>query len=207
MQNEGRIVNWKLILHGTSTKPEHMKKPRVYTSYNTVQNDRRGVEKMTDFIEVSANSHVHHPFLFYYMNQIIGGNWTIFFSEIDRFGLYFLLMLSINLFLRIINLWNELSLTQFYLFQSPAGVATLKGTHIVFSRGSEFGEFRGVRGDAPLYASCSTIGLLEFAPAAQWLQKGRTGFAHTIAVGSTLLFLPISAPFQPLLLPTTASAP
>ncbi|TFK15754.1 versican core protein [Platysternon megacephalum] len=51
MQNEGRIVNWKLILHGTSTQPEHMKQPRVYTSYNAVQNDRRGVEKMADFVE------------------------------------------------------------------------------------------------------------------------------------------------------------
>uniref|UniRef100_A0A2R9BH22 Neuroendocrine convertase 1 n=1 Tax=Pan paniscus TaxID=9597 RepID=A0A2R9BH22_PANPA len=48
IQNEGRIVNWKLILHGTSSQPEHMKQPRVYTSYNTVQNDRRGVEKMVD---------------------------------------------------------------------------------------------------------------------------------------------------------------
>ncbi|XP_006750923.1 neuroendocrine convertase 1-like, partial [Leptonychotes weddellii] len=48
MQNEGRIVNWKLILHGTSSQPEHMKQSRVYTSYNTVQNDRRGVEKMVD---------------------------------------------------------------------------------------------------------------------------------------------------------------
>ncbi|XP_041093434.1 neuroendocrine convertase 1-like [Polyodon spathula] len=48
MENEGRIVNWKLILHGTSTKPDHMEKPRVYTPYNTVQNDRRGVEKMGD---------------------------------------------------------------------------------------------------------------------------------------------------------------
>uniref|UniRef100_A0A8C5KKV9 Neuroendocrine convertase 1 n=1 Tax=Jaculus jaculus TaxID=51337 RepID=A0A8C5KKV9_JACJA len=46
MENEGRIVSWKLILHGTSSQPEHMKQPRVYTSYNTVQNDRRGVEKM-----------------------------------------------------------------------------------------------------------------------------------------------------------------
>lgn len=54
MQNEGRIVNWKLILHGTSTQPEHMKQPRVYTSYNAVQNDRRGVEKMADFVEVSV---------------------------------------------------------------------------------------------------------------------------------------------------------
>lgn len=52
MQNEGRIVNWKLILHGTSSQPEHMKQPRVYTSYNTVQNDRRGVEKMVDGGEV-----------------------------------------------------------------------------------------------------------------------------------------------------------
>ncbi|KAJ7405328.1 Neuroendocrine convertase 1 [Pitangus sulphuratus] len=51
IQNEGRIVNWKLILHGTATQPEHMKKPRVYTSYNAVQNDRRGVEKMSDFVE------------------------------------------------------------------------------------------------------------------------------------------------------------
>ena len=52
MQNEGRIVNWKLILHGTSSQPEHMKEPRVYTSYNTVQNDRRGVEKVVDPREV-----------------------------------------------------------------------------------------------------------------------------------------------------------
>lgn len=54
VKNEGRIVNWKLILHGTSTKPDHMKLPRVYTTYNAVQNDRRGVEKMTDFIEDHA---------------------------------------------------------------------------------------------------------------------------------------------------------
>ncbi|NXG49474.1 NEC1 convertase, partial [Psilopogon haemacephalus] len=51
MQNEGRIVNWKLILHGTATQPEHMKQPRVYTSYNAVQNDRRGAEKMSDSAE------------------------------------------------------------------------------------------------------------------------------------------------------------
>uniref|UniRef100_A0A7N6FLQ4 Neuroendocrine convertase 1 n=1 Tax=Anabas testudineus TaxID=64144 RepID=A0A7N6FLQ4_ANATE len=51
MQNEGRILNWKLILHGTSEKPEHMKKPRVYTPYNAVQNDRRGVEHMDDMME------------------------------------------------------------------------------------------------------------------------------------------------------------
>ncbi|KAJ8775682.1 hypothetical protein J1605_016230 [Eschrichtius robustus] len=36
-------------LHVTLTSAaEHMKQPRVYTSYNTVQNDRRGVEKMVD---------------------------------------------------------------------------------------------------------------------------------------------------------------
>ncbi|XP_029474394.1 neuroendocrine convertase 1 [Rhinatrema bivittatum] len=46
LENEGQIVNWKLILHGTSTQLEHMKQPRIYTSYNAVQNDRRGVEKM-----------------------------------------------------------------------------------------------------------------------------------------------------------------
>uniref|UniRef100_H3AFD1 Neuroendocrine convertase 1 n=1 Tax=Latimeria chalumnae TaxID=7897 RepID=H3AFD1_LATCH len=57
LKNEGRIVSWKLILHGTSTKPHHMKKLRVYTPYNTVQNDRRGVEKMADFEEGSELSH------------------------------------------------------------------------------------------------------------------------------------------------------
>uniref|UniRef100_A0AAY4AF72 Neuroendocrine convertase 1 n=1 Tax=Denticeps clupeoides TaxID=299321 RepID=A0AAY4AF72_9TELE len=46
MENEGQIVSWKLILHGTSERPEHMKQPRVYTPYNAVQNDRRGVERM-----------------------------------------------------------------------------------------------------------------------------------------------------------------
>lgn len=54
MENEGRILNWKLILHGTSEKPDHMKKPRVYTPYNAVQNDRRGVEHMDDMMEVST---------------------------------------------------------------------------------------------------------------------------------------------------------
>ncbi|KAG7481259.1 hypothetical protein MATL_G00064660 [Megalops atlanticus] len=39
--NEGRIVDWRLILHGTSEQPEHMKTERVYTPYNAVQNDRR----------------------------------------------------------------------------------------------------------------------------------------------------------------------
>ncbi|KAK2827642.1 hypothetical protein Q7C36_018568 [Tachysurus vachellii] len=56
MENEGQILSWKLILHGTSEKPENMKKPRVYTSYNAVQNDRRGVEHMEDMMEESAIS-------------------------------------------------------------------------------------------------------------------------------------------------------
>ncbi|XP_043920059.1 neuroendocrine convertase 1 [Protopterus annectens] len=50
-ENEGQIVNWKLVLHGTSVKPEHMKKPKVYTPYNAVQNDRRGVEKISNISE------------------------------------------------------------------------------------------------------------------------------------------------------------
>ncbi|XP_019736960.1 neuroendocrine convertase 1 [Hippocampus comes] len=50
MENEGRILSWKLILHGTSEKPEHIKKPRVYIPYNAVQNDRRGVEHMDDMM-------------------------------------------------------------------------------------------------------------------------------------------------------------
>ncbi|XP_036444413.1 neuroendocrine convertase 1 [Colossoma macropomum] len=54
MENEGQILSWKLILHGTSEKPEHMKKPRVYTPYNAVQNDRRGVEHMEDMLEESS---------------------------------------------------------------------------------------------------------------------------------------------------------
>uniref|UniRef100_A0A8C7HQ78 Neuroendocrine convertase 1 n=1 Tax=Oncorhynchus kisutch TaxID=8019 RepID=A0A8C7HQ78_ONCKI len=53
MENEGQILTWKLILHGTSEKPEHMKKPRVYVPYNAVQNDRRGVEHMDDMMETS----------------------------------------------------------------------------------------------------------------------------------------------------------
>uniref|UniRef100_A0A672YAN0 Neuroendocrine convertase 1 n=1 Tax=Sphaeramia orbicularis TaxID=375764 RepID=A0A672YAN0_9TELE len=57
MENEGRILNWKLILHGTSEKPEHMKKPRVYIPYNAVQNDRRGVEHMDDMIEEPTQAH------------------------------------------------------------------------------------------------------------------------------------------------------
>uniref|UniRef100_A0A8C1LJJ6 Neuroendocrine convertase 1 n=1 Tax=Cyprinus carpio TaxID=7962 RepID=A0A8C1LJJ6_CYPCA len=39
ISNEGQIISWKLILHGTSEKPEHMKEARVYTPYNAVQND------------------------------------------------------------------------------------------------------------------------------------------------------------------------
>lgn len=58
MENEGRILNWKLILHGTSEKPDHMKKPRVYIPYNAVQNDRRGVEHMDDMMEVSISATV-----------------------------------------------------------------------------------------------------------------------------------------------------
>nr|XP_057901867.1 neuroendocrine convertase 1 [Doryrhamphus excisus] len=57
MENEGRILNWKLILHGTSEKPEHMKKPRVYIPYNAVQNDRRGVEHMDDMMEEPTETH------------------------------------------------------------------------------------------------------------------------------------------------------
>lgn len=60
MENKGRILNWKLILHGTSEKPEHMKKPRVYIPYNAVQNDRRGVEHMDDMIEVSLERRCFH---------------------------------------------------------------------------------------------------------------------------------------------------
>lgn len=54
MENKGQILNWKLILHGTTEKPEHMKKPRVYIPYNAVQNDRRGVEHMDDMMGVSS---------------------------------------------------------------------------------------------------------------------------------------------------------
>lgn len=60
MENEGQILSWKLILHGTSEKPEHMKKPRVYTSYNAVQNDRRGVEHMEDMLEVRVIQYSTH---------------------------------------------------------------------------------------------------------------------------------------------------
>ncbi|KAG7267783.1 hypothetical protein CRUP_015028, partial [Coryphaenoides rupestris] len=51
MENQGQILSWKLILHGTSEKPEHMKTPRVYVPYNAVQNDRRGVERMDTMME------------------------------------------------------------------------------------------------------------------------------------------------------------
>uniref|UniRef100_A0A8C1RGM1 Neuroendocrine convertase 1 n=1 Tax=Cyprinus carpio TaxID=7962 RepID=A0A8C1RGM1_CYPCA len=60
MENEGQIINWKLILHGTSEKPEHMKKARVYMPYNAVQNDRRGVEPLEDLIK-EAPTPVHNP--------------------------------------------------------------------------------------------------------------------------------------------------
>ncbi|XP_040198430.1 neuroendocrine convertase 1 isoform X1 [Rana temporaria] len=58
LENEGRIVNWKLVLHGTSTRPDHMTNPRVYTSYNVVQNDRRGVEKLTNVDKDSSNEQI-----------------------------------------------------------------------------------------------------------------------------------------------------
>ncbi|XP_064823845.1 LOW QUALITY PROTEIN: neuroendocrine convertase 1-like [Oncorhynchus masou masou] len=62
MENEGQILTWKLILHGTSEKPEHMKKPRVYVPYNAVQNDRRGVEHMDDMMEeLSTQAEAHSP--------------------------------------------------------------------------------------------------------------------------------------------------
>ncbi|KAK0151327.1 Neuroendocrine convertase 1 [Merluccius polli] len=51
MENEGRILSWKLILHGTSEKPKHMRTARVYVPYNAVQNDRRGVEHMDTMME------------------------------------------------------------------------------------------------------------------------------------------------------------
>uniref|UniRef100_A0A8C1LGS2 Neuroendocrine convertase 1 n=1 Tax=Cyprinus carpio TaxID=7962 RepID=A0A8C1LGS2_CYPCA len=60
MENEGQIISWKLILHGTSEKPEHMKEARVYTPYNAVQNDRRGVEPMEDMIK-EAPTPAHKP--------------------------------------------------------------------------------------------------------------------------------------------------
>lgn len=52
MENKGQIISWKLILHGTSERPAHMKVPRVYVPYNAVQNDRRGVERMEDMLKV-----------------------------------------------------------------------------------------------------------------------------------------------------------
>ncbi|XP_061583813.1 neuroendocrine convertase 1 [Cololabis saira] len=57
MENKGRILNWKLILHGTSEKPDHMKKSRVYIPYNAVQNDRRGVEHMDEMMEEPTQAH------------------------------------------------------------------------------------------------------------------------------------------------------
>ncbi|XP_064152444.1 neuroendocrine convertase 1-like [Anguilla rostrata] len=51
-ENEGQVVDWRLILHGTQDRPEHMKKQRVYQPYNAVQNDRRGVEQTEEMTEV-----------------------------------------------------------------------------------------------------------------------------------------------------------
>ncbi|XP_041043007.1 neuroendocrine convertase 1 [Carcharodon carcharias] len=64
IENKGEIIDWKLILHGTSIKPEHMQKPRVYTPYNAVQNDRRGVETMEEFIEddIFRNAEPTNPY-------------------------------------------------------------------------------------------------------------------------------------------------
>ncbi|XP_067231638.1 neuroendocrine convertase 1 isoform X1 [Chanodichthys erythropterus] len=61
MENEGQILSWKLILHGTSEKPDHMQKARVYTPYNAVQNDRRGVEPMEDMIKQEPPTPAHKP--------------------------------------------------------------------------------------------------------------------------------------------------
>lgn len=48
-----------MILHGTSEKPEHGKKTRVYAPYNAVQNDRRGVEPLEDMIKVRVREQTH----------------------------------------------------------------------------------------------------------------------------------------------------
>uniref|UniRef100_UPI00358E1C67 neuroendocrine convertase 1 n=1 Tax=Myxine glutinosa TaxID=7769 RepID=UPI00358E1C67 len=42
--NRGWIVAWSLVLHGTKERPAHMTSPRHYSSYNAVQNDRRGLQ-------------------------------------------------------------------------------------------------------------------------------------------------------------------
>lgn len=175
IQNEGRIVNWKLILHGTSTQPEHMKSPRVYTSYNTVQNDRRGVEKMTDFAEVSANTHVNPSFFFYCMKQISKGkpsnfpfknalSHSIFTSFSDIFPRLF-----INIFLRIISLWNKLHYLEaqsYPFFPCPTG-PTMPKRHQP-KRYAKWGKWIGT----PPYASCFTMGLLGPVSVAGRLQKG-----------------------------------
>nr|XP_032829914.1 neuroendocrine convertase 1-like [Petromyzon marinus] len=44
VENEGRVVAWRLVLHGTAARPAHMAAPRLYSAYNAVQNDRRGVD-------------------------------------------------------------------------------------------------------------------------------------------------------------------
>lgn len=88
IQNEGRIVNWKLILHGTATQPEHMKQPRVYTSYNAVQNDRRGVEKMTDLVEVELY-YIYSLHVFQFIRKCSG-----VFLPIKKTCIHFVLILS-----------------------------------------------------------------------------------------------------------------
>uniref|UniRef100_A0A8C4QAB9 P/Homo B domain-containing protein n=1 Tax=Eptatretus burgeri TaxID=7764 RepID=A0A8C4QAB9_EPTBU len=42
--NRGWIMAWSLVLHGTKERPTHMTSPRHYSSYNAVQNDRRGLQ-------------------------------------------------------------------------------------------------------------------------------------------------------------------
>uniref|UniRef100_A0A8C9U2I7 Neuroendocrine convertase 1 n=1 Tax=Scleropages formosus TaxID=113540 RepID=A0A8C9U2I7_SCLFO len=62
LENKGQIISWKLILHGTSQRPEHMKSPRVYVPYNAVQNDRRGLERMEDMMKVQLELNAINAF-------------------------------------------------------------------------------------------------------------------------------------------------
>lgn len=87
MENKGRILNWKLILHGTSEKPEHMKKPRVYIPYNAVQNDRRGVEHMDDMMEVSLERSLTSSYSQKLQGVSIGIWVELLFAAITALGL------------------------------------------------------------------------------------------------------------------------
>ncbi|XP_061116792.1 neuroendocrine convertase 1-like [Conger conger] len=61
VENEGQVVSWRLILHGTQERPQHMKGGRVYEPYNSVQNDRRGVGQMEEMMEeVLTKPHASH---------------------------------------------------------------------------------------------------------------------------------------------------